>query len=80
VLASVIPWVNNAISHQLGMGFSLGCLGHTASQLRVKARNRCASTVCASDGIIDPMGRGEKEEKRGEEEKRNNIQEIPSGT
>jgi hypothetical protein len=33
VLAGVIPWVNNSISHQLGMSLSLSCLGHTASQL-----------------------------------------------
>jgi hypothetical protein len=50
VLAGTIPWVDNSISHQLGMGLSLGCLGHTASQLRAKAREKCASTVCASNG------------------------------
>jgi hypothetical protein len=34
VLVGVVPWVNNTISHQLGMSLSLGCLGHTAGQLQ----------------------------------------------
>ena len=33
VLVVAVPWVDNSISHQFGVGLSLSCLGHTAGQL-----------------------------------------------
>jgi hypothetical protein len=76
VLAGVIPWVDNSISHQLGMSLSLGCLGHTASQLRAKARNRYASTVCASDGIIYRDGKRGRRKRKEKEHTRSTQQHI----
>ena len=38
VLVGAVPWVYNSISHQFGVSLSLGCLGHTASQLRPDLR------------------------------------------
>jgi hypothetical protein len=42
VLVGVVPWVNNTISHQLGVGLSLGCLGHTAGQLQTPSMRGCS--------------------------------------
>jgi len=33
MLAGVVPWVNNSIDHQFGVGLSRGSLGHAVSQL-----------------------------------------------
>lgn len=53
VLVGAVPWVDDSISHQFGMGLSLGCLGHTASQLRPDLRAKVNIGVAGRVGFND---------------------------
>jgi len=62
VLVGAVPWVDNSIGHQFGVGLSLGCLGHTASQLRPDLRAKVNVGVAGRVGFDD--GKNVKERGR----------------